>query len=162
MPDLLSLSKKNTFQSNRPFYGYSSANGALSPTDETSTLQAVGRKVGEEPYPELRAKALEQRANAKPGDTPAAMKHLYRFWSHCLPDKFNVRMYEDFRTLALEDARRSSPNDFGLKCLLRYYNQVLFNSNGARPYPAVFMPHHMEAKQLSESPKARINGGFRA
>ncbi|KAL1897074.1 hypothetical protein Sste5346_004279 [Sporothrix stenoceras] len=141
----------------------SGANGAKNSSDESSGQQAAGRKIGEEPYPELRARALEQRSSAKGGEVPATMKHLYRFWSHCLPDKFNVRMYEDFRTFALEDARRSSPNDFGLKQLLHYYNQVLFNSGNTRPYPAVFIPHHTEAKQLSESQSSkRVNGDSRA
>ncbi len=90
------------------------------------------------------------------------MRHLYRFWSHCLPDRFNVRMYEDFRSFAMEDARCSTPSDMGLNCLLRYYDHVLFTSKGARPYPAVFMPHYAEAKQLSESPRGRVNGEPRA
>ncbi|CAK7203947.1 hypothetical protein SEUCBS139899_006697 [Sporothrix eucalyptigena] len=138
----------------------SSVNGAQ--TDESQP--AASRKIGEEPYPELRTRALEQRNKAKAGEVPATMKHLYRFWSHCLPDKFNVRMYEDFRTFALEDAHRSTPSDFGLKCLLQYYNRVLFTSANARPYPAVFLPHHNEAKQLSElqSSKAKVNGDSHA
>lgn len=141
----------------------SSANGTQNPSDETSGQQAAGRKIGEEPYPDLRARALELRANAKASEVPATMKHLYRFWSHCLPDKFNVRMYEDFRTFALEDARRSASNDFGLKCLLQYYNQVLFNSGNTRPYPTVFLPHHTEAKQLSEPQSSKwVNGDSRA
>ncbi|CAK7263308.1 hypothetical protein SEPCBS57363_000508 [Sporothrix epigloea] len=122
------------------------------------------QKIGQEPYPKLRALALEQRSKAKAGEIPPTMKHLYRFWSHCLPDKFNVRMYEDFRAFAVEDARCSTPNDFGLKCLLQYYNKVLSNSTDARPYPSVFIPHHAEAKQVSESQpfKSKINGDSHA
>ncbi|OAA53750.1 La domain family protein [Niveomyces insectorum RCEF 264] len=133
-----------------------------SPAGEPPLADAVAHAVGEEPYPELRAKAFEQRKHAKSGETPAGMKHLYSFWSHCLPDKFNVRMYDDFRSSALEDARRSPPNDYGLRCLLRYYNHVLFGTGSTKPYPAVFTPHHAEARQLSDSLKPRVNGEFRA
>ncbi|CAK7235964.1 hypothetical protein SBRCBS47491_009475 [Sporothrix bragantina] len=139
-------------------------------TDSAEHSEANGsgangtQKIGQEPYPKLRSLALEQRGRAKAGEVPATMKHLYRFWSHCLPDKFNVRMYEDFRNFALEDARRSTPNDFGLKCLLQYYSKVLSNSSNTRPYPSVFLPHHTEAKQLSElqSSKAKVNGDSHA
>ncbi|EFX04742.1 La domain family protein protein [Grosmannia clavigera kw1407] len=109
--------------------------------------------VGGEPYPGLRTKAFDQRKNSKSGETPAAMKHLYQFWSHCLPDKFNVRMYEDFRSSALEDARGDMPCDFGLRCLLRYYNHVLTDA-GPKPYPSVFVPHFTEARELVGSWKA--------
>lgn len=112
----------------------------------------AGKKV-EEPYPELRARALEQRQHVKSGETPAGMKHLYRFWSHCLPDKFNVRMYEDFRSLALDDARNTPSNDFGLRQLVRYYNHVLIDPTGTRPYPSVFLPHFTEAKELLDAGK---------
>ncbi|CAK7267978.1 hypothetical protein SEPCBS119000_002826 [Sporothrix epigloea] len=121
-------------------------------------------KIGQEPYPKLRALALEQRSKAKAGEIPSTMKQLYRFWSHCLPDKFNVRMYEDFRAFAVEDARQRTPNDFGLKCLLQYYNNVLSGPATARPYPSVFLPHCAEAKQVSESQslQSKIPGDSRA
>ncbi|KJR88419.1 RNA-binding protein Lupus La [Sporothrix schenckii 1099-18] len=149
--------------SNQPHVNGSDASGAKSSSDESSDQQATSRKIGEEPYPDMRARALEQRASAKDNEVPATMKHLYRFWSHCLPDKFNVRMYEDFRTFALEDARRGAPNDFGLKCLLQYYDRVLSSSSNAKAYPAVFLPHQEEAKKLSESQASkRVNGDSHA
>ena len=141
-----------------------SATDAAEPSEANGTRANGTQKTGQEPYPKLRALALEQRGKAKAGEMPATMKHLYQFWLQCLPEKFNVRMYEDFRAFALEDARSSTSTDYGLQCLLEYYNQVLTNSANARPYPSVFLPHHTEAKQLSESQatKAKVNGDARA
>jgi len=141
--------------------------GSKSPiTAEAATHRqtpAVPPDVREEKYPDLRAKAMDQRRCAKPGDTPADMKQLYEFWSHCLVDKFNVRMYNEFRSYALEDARRDIPSSFGLESLLQYYKRVLGQSKDAAgtttaSYPTVFTDHQMEAQQQYNSRIAMPNG----
>ena len=53
------------------------------------------------------------------------MKVLYGFWSHFLRDHFNVRMYNEFRHLALQDAVHE--NTTGLKNLIFYYNESILD-----------------------------------
>lgn len=125
--------------------------GARSAADVSAPLLSAAKKVGDELYPGLRARAFDERENAEFGETPAAMKQLYRFWFRCLPDKFNVRMYKDFRSSSLEDARGDSPSDFGLQYLVRYYSLVLTDPVGPKPYPSVFVSHFTEARELLES-----------
>ncbi len=126
-----------------------------------------GRGEEHDTYLNLRAKALEKRKSAKPGETPALMKDLYNFWSDCLLEKFNVRMYEDFRSCALEDGRLGTPSKYGLTLLLGYYQEILFAGkerlwNSGKPYPAVFSPHYAEAQQALDPDHAVTNGQIRA
>ncbi len=95
------------------------------------------------------------------------MRELYRFWSDCLHKSFNVRMYEEFRLCALEDARGEVPATFGLKQLLGYYKQILGQSRqpvwrNGKPYPAIFLNHQMEAQQLWDSSERLPNGSEQA
>ncbi len=84
------------------------------------------------------------------------MKDLYTFWSDILVNKFNVRMYEDFRTSALEDSRREPPSEFGLKRLIVFYEKVLKGSR--QPLPAAFYPHYSEAQEISKLRQSAANG----
>lgn len=107
-------------------------------------------------YPDLRAAALEQRKRASPGETPAGMRELYTFWSDILVNKFNVRMYEDFRACALEDSRREPPSEFGIRCLLAFYDKVLKGER--QPLPAAFYPHLSEAQTIVGGWPSASNG----
>lgn len=66
--------------------------------------------------------ALGQRGVSGPSRT-GEMATLYKFWTHFLLDKFNGRIYEEFKSLALEDANLSVR--FGLEHLFKFYEDLL-------------------------------------
>lgn len=76
--------------------------------------------VTHEPYLSVRDRALEQRQQNLIGED---LNVLYEFWSHFLVRNFNVTMYEEFHTLALDDLQNGS--DIGGAHLVRYYDALL-------------------------------------
>lgn len=75
-----------------------------------------------EEYLTLREKALSQRAE---NHFEGACVPLYPLWAEFLaaPSSFNVGMYEDFKTWALEDMEKGNEN--GKKYLVRFYDSML-------------------------------------
>ncbi|KAK4128345.1 hypothetical protein N657DRAFT_561936 [Parathielavia appendiculata] len=107
------------------------------------------------PYSEIRQAALEQRQNAKAGETPREMQKLYKFWSQMLLNDFNAKVYQEFRNFALEDASREAPSKYGLKYLLEFYDRLLLKTNTRKPWPQdravpeIFTAHLNEAVELN-------------
>ncbi|KAK5655041.1 hypothetical protein OQA88_6800 [Cercophora sp. LCS_1] len=112
---------------------------------------------GGRPYAEIRREALEQRQNASVGETPKIMEELYKFWSKWLLDQFNGNVYTEFRELAMHDARKDAPSRCGLGFLLEFYDRLLMDSNGQKPWPKdravpdFMVAHFREAKDLDKS-----------
>lgn len=89
-----------------------------------SVAQSSGDKITEK-YVVVRARALDLRQSAAPGDVPDEMRRLYKFWAPFLVSNFNASMYRDFRQLALADATSETPSKTGLGYLLQFYTSVL-------------------------------------
>src|SRR5262245_3123368 len=70
-------------------------------------------------YQSLHDVAFQQRQLGVDG----ALEPLYSFWSDFLVDKFNLGMYQEFKTTALKDLQEG--NDGGMKHLVRYYGKLL-------------------------------------
>jgi la-related protein 1 len=117
-------------------------------------------------YSDLRLRALEQRERAFSGEIPREMKELYNCWSDVLLEKFNVRMYEDFRGYALADGKKGNPLKLGLKKLLAYYTTVFSGQatlgNAERTYPIIFEMHYQQAKEIEQSWERETNSNGEA
>lgn len=93
---------------------------------EGSRLELMKPGYIHEDYLVLRDQALNQRAENHFG---GALLVLYPLWADFLavPHQFNVGMYEEFKTWALEDAEKG--NDNGKKYLVKFYDAMLGGNN---------------------------------
>ncbi|PWW76040.1 hypothetical protein C7212DRAFT_352140 [Tuber magnatum] len=90
----------------------------------TETPNTPPKKLVHRSYGQFLSQIVSQRKESIKPTKNSDMLTLYRFWSHFLPQKFNGRMYHDFRKYALEDANHSLRS--GLENLFNFY-ETSFN-----------------------------------
>lgn len=115
------------------------------------------------PYHEIKAKALDKRRNGHPGETPTLMRHLYHFWAEMLLRDFNSNVYMEFRDCAIQDAQKPVPSMSGMQSLLAFYEKLLHQTEGQKPWPkdraipGIFMLHFQEAAELNRIARTRLD-----
>jgi len=108
-------------------------------------------------YSQFRREALEARESAQAGDTAPAMRNLYKLWVIFLLKHFNSGVYNEFRDFAIRDAKGEAPALDGLKHLVSFYETLLLETEGQKPWPQgraipeIFQLHSQEANDYFRS-----------
>ncbi|KAF7118278.1 hypothetical protein CNMCM5793_007694 [Aspergillus hiratsukae] len=77
-----------------------------------------------EPYSVFRKRVLYERKLTPNQDDDREMDVLYEFWSHFLVQNFNAQMYNEFKSLALDDLSSRNASS-GFNRLIRFYGAFL-------------------------------------
>jgi len=131
-------------------------------TNGSSGAEGSSKQDGR-PYHEIKAKALDKRRNGQPGETPTLMRHLYHFWAEMLLRDFNSNVYMEFRDCAIQDAQKSVPAMTGMQSLLTFYEKLLHQAEGQKPWPkdraipGIFMLHFQEAAELNRIARTKLD-----
>lgn len=96
--------------------------------DESAPIESFSTDLVHKSYTVFRKQALDKRLSSSPGETPVDMDVLYQFWFHFLVRNFNSRMYNEFRSLALDDVS-SRDSTSGLQYLIKFYDGVLLSKD---------------------------------
>lgn len=83
-----------------------------------------------QPYFAARAEALNDRKHGLDG----ALEPMYEFWSNFLVNRFNLSMYNEFKTFAREDLDQG--DERGNNALMSYYDGALKSNAPISPYVA--------------------------
>jgi len=95
--------------------------------EKDSPIEAPSSGIVHESYNTFRERALEKRNSAAVNDGDREIDVLYKFWSHFLVRNFNANMYNEFKSLAVDDYSRRGFSG-GLDNLIHFYSSTLLSN----------------------------------